>query len=411
MWQLQDISLLITSPTGQATAMEIKKPQIRVGSADGNDVFLPANVAQNHAQLDFADDGVKVTALRADNVYLGNALLLPGKPAPWSETTVLRIGGYSLHLQRQKNQSPVEPKDSSEANSAQTSIPYSIRLPSTKAAVEPGNSVDILFSIINHGQTVDKVQIVVAGIPLDWLISPLPELHFMPDEEQEVVLTIQPSRAPASRAGNYPLLIQVAIIDPYYANRFASATVDLSVSAYHEFAMELHPQKVTSAGQGLFTVTLTNRGNTDLDVRLKATDPEAGCDYLFAPAQVRIASGQILPVPLTVQPKKRTLETKKNYNFTLRAQPSGLEQLSQQTSGEWIELPARLKWSWLLKWLWLLLITVVVIIIFFILWHVMGLVSDQQYVKDDKVLNPLAHLIALLVWCFGFVWWRRTHVK
>jgi hypothetical protein len=99
-----------------------------------------------------------------------------------------------------------------------------------QVSVSPESSEKIHVAVINQGHDEDYVDILVKGVPADWITIEKPVVHVHPEETQQFTITIQPPSIPQSRIGQYPLEVQAVSQKDF--RRSATAHSYLTVAAY-----------------------------------------------------------------------------------------------------------------------------------------------------------------------------------
>jgi uncharacterized membrane protein len=322
---------------------------LTIGRSADNDVALDdPKVSRRHARVEFDGAHYKVTDLNSTNgTYLTNVKLLPGVPEVWTPDKQLRIGDSWLRLERARQRPPDGPAmfRSDETMVAPSLIRSSpgpgrvgVLMEMTQFSVEPGSSTTASVIVLNQGAVVDHLKVSVEGVPADWVPVTSPPVRLMPGTQQEVTLTIQPPRSPQSRAGRYPLTIRVASQDA--PDQVAEVAAILTVTAYHQFNLDLRPGKQSGTSEGTFRVQVSSQGNAELTVQLEAVDPEEGCLYTFDPPQVVVPAGQERLVQLKVRPKVLLPGVMaKTFPFPVTARPAEAPGLTRQVQGEWEQVP------------------------------------------------------------------------
>ena len=124
-------------------------------------------------------------------------------------------------------------------------------------SVAPGSKVQIEFLLINQGLEEDTFRLNVHGVPAGWISSPTPSVQLEPGEEQHIKVTVQPPRAPDSRAGRHEIRIQmVSTADP---DQLAEVEVTLTVEAFTDFNLAVSPADLL-AGETV-EIRIENKGN------------------------------------------------------------------------------------------------------------------------------------------------------
>lgn len=96
--------------------------------------------------------------------------------------------------------------------------------------VTPESKVNIHVGIVNHGIDDDYFDILVKGVPSEWVTIDTPVVYLTAGEAKQVILTIQPPAMLQNRVGQYPLDVQaVSQSDPKLS---ALARSSLTVAAY-----------------------------------------------------------------------------------------------------------------------------------------------------------------------------------
>jgi uncharacterized membrane protein len=96
--------------------------------------------------------------------------------------------------------------------------------------VPPEGRATIQVGILNEGPSEDYVDILVRGVPLEWVTIPTPVVHLASGEAKLITLTIQPPAASEGRVGQYPLDIHaISRNDP---KRKGVGRSTLTVAAY-----------------------------------------------------------------------------------------------------------------------------------------------------------------------------------
>jgi hypothetical protein len=97
-------------------------------------------------------------------------------------------------------------------------------------SVAPESQVDIHLALINDSPNEDYVDILIKGVPSEWITIETPVVHLAPGETRQVTLTVQPPPVPQSRVGEYPLDIRA--VSQNNPTRTATAHSTLTVAAY-----------------------------------------------------------------------------------------------------------------------------------------------------------------------------------
>lgn len=221
-------------------------------------------------------------------------------------------------------------------------------LSSESVKLQPGEKADLTLTVQNLSEIVDRFKIVVEGLDPAWVALSRGELSLFPKDQDQVRLTLAPPAGSTARAGTYGLRVQVTSLE----NPAERTTVPLTleIAAQSDFEAALRPQMQSGLKEGVYSLQLSNGGNSDLNVQLSALDPEDGCLYVFSSPRVTLPAGQERLVQLTVRPRtSRPPKGGKTYSFTVTARPEELPQQARQVPGQWQQLaPKRPIWPILL---------------------------------------------------------------
>ena len=233
-----------------------------------------------------------------------------------------------------------------------------VTLSATKLEVAAGEAVETAISIKNQSQIVDQFLVKVEGLDPTWWSLSVSSVSLFPGDQDQMKLTVRPPKEAEAKAGSYPFQIKVIS----QANTQEVTTVDtyLVLRGFSAWEAEMSPTKITGRS-GTYRIKVTNNGNTDASVVFEAKDPEEGLVYRFDRDRLEVPPGGSSQASVTVHPKKG--EPQKLYTFQVSARPPEMKVPSREAkvlSGQ-LEYPKGKN----LKWLWLLLIPVVLVAAFF----------------------------------------------
>jgi hypothetical protein len=230
-----------------------------------------------------------------------------------------------------------------------------VTLSTTKLEAAAGASIETAISIKNQSQIVDQFVIKVEGLdPMWWSLS-LSSVSLFPGDQDQTKLTLHPPKEAEAKAGSYPF--QIKVISQANTQEITTTDGFLVIRGFSSWEAEMSPTKVTGSS-GTYKIKIINNGNADANVLFEAKDPEEGLVYQFDRNEISVPPGGSMQANLNVRPKKG--EPKKLYTFQVTARPPEAKAFSRDIkvlSGQ-LEYP---KTKRNLKWLWLLLIPVVLI--------------------------------------------------
>ena len=330
------VSILAQDHTIRSVSM--KPGGLTIGRSADNDVALDdSKVSRHHARIEFDGTNYQVVDLNSTNgTYLANVKLLPGVAEVWTPDKALRIGDHWLRLEQARRPGGTAMFRSDGTMVAPSLIRSSagpgrvgVFMERAQLSVEPGSSTTASVIVLNQGPVVDHFQTSVEGVPADWVPVIPPPVRLMPGAQQEVTLTIQPSRSPQSRAGRYPLAIRVASQDA--PDQVAEVKGTLTVAAYSQFSSDLKLQRIRAGKPA--QVTVQNQGNTRQTFTLAWQD--RADELAFQPPQARLTvpEGQVAAAEFRAVPRQRRwIGGTKTYPFS--AQVSSAEGETRTHNGE-----------------------------------------------------------------------------
>jgi len=267
-------------------------------------------VSRHHARLEFDGRTYNVTDLNSSNgTFLAKAKLVPGIPEVWPPDKLLRIGKHWLRLERGQpaaTESTILSADGTivDPDSIQTSPGegrLALFIEPGELSVAPGNNLAASLTILNRGSAVDQFETSVRGVPDDWTSISPPLSQLSPGVQQNVTLNIRPPRTPQSRAGSYPLTVQVT--SQAAPDQVVEAVRTLEVAAYQQFSSKLRPQRLRAGQTG--QLLIRNQGNCAQT--FMATWKAQANDLLFEPRESRltVAEGETAPVEFRASLRQR----------------------------------------------------------------------------------------------------------
>jgi hypothetical protein len=215
------------------------------------------------------------------------------------------------------------------------------------AQLQPGERAEVTLTVQNLGETVGRYRIAVEGVSPDWVNLSRRELSLFPSDQDQVRLTVSPSKAPSTQAGRYTL--QVHVVSEEGVGERTTVPFFLQVGSQVALEAALQPARLAAAEKGTFSLQVSNNGNADLTVLFEAADPAGGCFFSFEPPQVLVPAGQAASSQLTVRPMQALSgKTPVQHTFTIEARPAESPRLARQVVGLWEEIPRRAaRWPFL----------------------------------------------------------------
>lgn len=155
--------------------------------------------------------------------------------------------------------------------------------------VAPGEAAEIAVEVTNVSEVIRAYRIDVLGLDTRWARSEGIDLELFPGERQSRSISVElPPDFPAGRRR-----IAVEITEPDVpGGSVVVIDVDLLIEPREGLSFGVEPASLTVGAEGTFVVTPVNTGNTTLDVRLAAADPERRVAVTFDPPQPRLLPGE-----------------------------------------------------------------------------------------------------------------------
>ncbi len=294
--------IVVQSPEGRAERVPLADAiTLTVGREADNDLVLPSSaVSRHHARITCEAQRVRVTDLNSTNgTFLESERILPGVAERWPAGRRLRIGGYWLSLEGlAATPTPAPPVATYAGRVAAGGAALEVHISPATLSLAPGARSEIHARILNHQPHVDHFYARIEGLPEVWIALPAEDLMLAPEDGGDLAIGICPPDAPPPPAGEHPFVVH--IMSRADATRHAEARGALAIEAQRRLDLGLHPSVYTDQGQG--TLSVANRGNTDEQIELEATDPADAVELQFAPATFSLSPGSSQAVAVALKP-------------------------------------------------------------------------------------------------------------
>ncbi|MGQ0604538.1 MAG: FHA domain-containing protein [Anaerolineales bacterium] len=289
----------------------VRKTGLTVGRKSDNDIVLDdPRVSDYHARIEQEDDHYRVIDLNsAGGTYLGEARLHPGVPADWPTTTALRIGENWLQLQSVdggsapieigKQARPSQPSIQPELMQFSPGKSFGVYVEAAQLAVMPGKSADVVVTLLNRGMDTGHFVVGLLGLPPTWAGALPPTVTAPPGAEHQFTLTFQPPQVSASRAGRYPITLQIT--DQNTPEERVEVRLTLTVLAYSHFVSTLHPKVLLS--DDVAQLKIENQGNTPETFAVSVTDPNTLLKFAYLGERFTVPEGEASLVDIRATPR------------------------------------------------------------------------------------------------------------
>ena len=183
--------------------------------------------------------------------------------------------------------------------------------------IVPAEQAVASIFVQNTSNVVDVFTIEVLGLDESWVELSVNSVALFPGDSATSDLTLRVPRSSNARAGAYPFTVKVASRKDPSIN--AEVECMLEVAPYYDVSVELHPQQLTGAN-GVFTASLTNSGNTDIQISLNGTDPQDALNFTYSRQTPQLAPGESQEATVTVVARQQPLRgLPKPYAFRIKA--------------------------------------------------------------------------------------------
>src|SRR5580765_3358517 len=198
----------------------------------------------------------------------------------------------------------------------------SATVPASPLVAQPGGEVSVFVQVRNTGDIVDQYHFEVLGEAAEWAALEPGELSLFPDAEGEIKLTFRPPRDATTAAGAIPFGLKVISKENPEDSSVAEGV--LEIGEFMDSGAELLPRTSRGRLAGKHELAFDNRGNTRLNARLSATDPDHKLRFRFAPPAIVSEPGTATFVKVAVRPKRKFLWGRpKTLPFKVFIEPEG----------------------------------------------------------------------------------------
>lgn len=216
----------------------------------------------------------------------------------------------------------------------ENTIPYrpvEVQLDAQTQTIDPGGQVTVPFTVISHAGRADLYDIMVEGIPLNWVTLDLPSVQLADGEQRAASLKITAPEGSPLAAGTYPVSIRAVSRSDVSVQ--AENGFNLQMGAYEESTRVMPPyQQSGSVGLRIdasqFTVTpgdtlsipvvVINQGAYDETFHLSVDGISP--DWVSLPvAALRLMPGEAREVAVLLQPPPGPTGRAGRHTFRIRA--------------------------------------------------------------------------------------------
>ena len=238
------------------------------------------------------------------------------------------------------------------------------------------------LEVQNFGKIVDRFSMEIQGIAESWYSRSASTIALMPQATNQVQISFHPPKIKGVKSGVYDFA--VAVRSQVVPGESAIVTGRLKVSPSVEFAMNVTPVRVSCRRKGNFRVIVANRGVSDLDLVIEASDYEEGLRFRIKNMGPLIAAWETIEVPVVAKPKRSSVVGQtKRYDITIAARtPDGN---SQSVHCEMYHRPLIGSWR-------PIRVIIILVVIVFVLHYVAGLGGGWS----ELIKNPMEWFYAAI---------------
>jgi hypothetical protein len=200
----------------------------------------------------------------------------------------------------------------------------SLQLEAATTAVTPGTSVPVVAHVRNTGDVDMHVVVRLVGVEDGWTAPPLVVGPLAPDEATlvELPITIPVGFPPCEHLAG----IEAEPLDPTTGapiGRPVFIEVVLDIGDGSQVRASLEPADVRGGGRGKFRVSMRNRGNTPLNVKLTGESPGDLLRVRFKQDEVVLPPGQFVDIRGKVHGARPLLGSERRLPFVVSIRSRG----------------------------------------------------------------------------------------
>jgi len=241
--------------------------------------------------------------------------------------------------------------------------------------VEPGAEATARLQVRNTGSVVDEFRFEVVGPTAEWTRVDPEVLPLFPGDEGTVTIHVAPPRVPTTPAGQLPFGIKVDSREDPDGSVVEEGTV--TVAAFSDVTAELVPRTSRGRRGAVHDLAVDNRGNTTLDARLSANEPDGLLRSSVVPPTISAPPGSATFAKVRLRPVKRFWRgPSKTHPFQARVERDGADPLV--LDGAMLQDP--LLPAWAMK---ALAVLVAVAVVAAVLWLVLVKPQIKAAAKDQ----------------------------
>lgn len=172
-------------------------------------------------------------------------------------------------------------------------------------SVQPGSEAVAEIKIRNSGTVVDQFSLEVLGDAAAWAIVEPAVVPLFPGAEAVAKVRFKPPKSPSVPARAIPYAVRIKSREDARASMVEEGVVE--VGPYHDTFAELIPRTAKGSSRARAQLALDNRGNTPINARLTAADPDRKLNFTISPQALVAEPGTASFAAIRLSPRQRFL--------------------------------------------------------------------------------------------------------
>lgn len=215
-----------------------------------------------------------------------------------------------------------------------------LNLSGDEIRIDPGQTANLEIEVVNASEQPDTIGLEVEGLDYEWVAIPVPTVTLDAGARCTEKILLKVPRRSESTAGAYPFVVRARSLE---TGNTAVVPATLIVEAFSALSVEIYPRRgVCSYWRPVaeFEVTVHNLGNTPLDARLYASDPDDVGVYTFDREVVSLQAGASETVTLSAETAHRAIVGRSQLaSFTVTARCIDNGYVAAHTQGHLLARP------------------------------------------------------------------------
>lgn len=215
-----------------------------------------------------------------------------------------------------------------------------LRLSHDEIKIEPGGTAQLQVELVNTSDQPDTIGLEVEGLDYEWVAIPVPTIALGAHSRGSEKVLLKVPRRSESTAGAYPFVVRARSLE---TGATAVAPATLLVEPFAALSVEVYPRRgVCTYWRPVaeFEVTVHNLGNTPLDVRLYANDPDDVGVYTLEREVLTLQAGGSETVLMSAEPSRRAMVGRSQIaTFTVSARCVDNAYVAVHTQGQLLTRP------------------------------------------------------------------------